>query len=241
METASTNSKLIPEILKTKELAIYMTDKNGKIYIWNPKAAELFGYTENEILGKPDSLFYPDSLEKFSPAGERYGWRIRKNGSSFFVRENVSKITDPDTPDVCYMKIIEDIADHLSARDKSELWLTQYEFAPWGVVISDAHKQTLEMMNLEFAAMHGYTPEELRGQPISLVYSKTAFKELQSHLDEIERTGRYRFKSEHIRKDGSTFPVSIDSTTIRDGNGDVAYRASHVVDLEVSKAIPEGH
>ena len=241
METTNTNSNLIPEILKTHELAVYMTDKDGKIYVWNSKASELFGYSEKEILGQPDSVFYPDSLEKFSPAGERYGWRIRKDGSSIFVRETISKITDAENPEVCYMKIIEDVADHLTPRDKSELWITQYEYAPWGVSISDAQKDTLEMMNLEFATMHGYSPEELIGQPVSIVYSKAAYKELESRLKEIERTGRYRFQSEHVRKDGSTFPVSIDSTTIRDNKGKIAYRAAHVANLEVSSGVPEGH
>ena len=219
---------LINEMMNTKEFALYMTNEEGAISVWNKAAEELFGYTAQEILGKSEKTFFPDHLEKVLHDGMRYTWRIRKNGSSVFIKESVLKIVDSDEPLFCYMKMAEDYSDHLTAQEKSELWLTQYERVNWGVAISDLEKDNLQLMNKQFATMHGFTEEELQGKPLATVFSSEAQKDIPTHEMITAMNGRHQFRSEHVRKDGSKFPVIIDTTAICDHQGKVVFEALQV-------------
>ncbi|HUB59104.1 MAG TPA: PAS domain S-box protein, partial [Puia sp.] len=80
-----------------RDYAIFMVDRAGRIKSWNPGAQAIKGYTAEEAIGQPISIFYtPEELERNEPAynlkmaemhgtyrGE--GWRVRKNGSRFWA------------------------------------------------------------------------------------------------------------------------------------------------------------
>jgi PAS domain S-box-containing protein len=80
-----------------KDCAIFMLDAQGFIVSWNEGAQRLKGYTEDEVVGKHFSIFYPPAaINEDHPATElrlaekdgRYkeeGWRVRKDGSQFLA------------------------------------------------------------------------------------------------------------------------------------------------------------
>ena len=121
-----------------------------------------------------------------------------------------------------------DINDLKTAEETLKKWQNIFLNAGWGVV---AGLDTLEVMNLEFAHMHGYEIDELVGQPISMVYSPRSRKLLPDILKRVNKEGKLTFQSEHIRKDGSTFPVEINATAVMDDEGIVLYRAVNVLDI----------
>ncbi|MBF0187716.1 MAG: PAS domain S-box protein, partial [Magnetococcales bacterium] len=59
--------------------AIVATDSYGHIQVWNPAAAVMFGYSEEEILGKPLTILMPDRFHAAHELGLR---RVRQTGSS---------------------------------------------------------------------------------------------------------------------------------------------------------------
>jgi diguanylate cyclase (GGDEF)-like protein/PAS domain S-box-containing protein len=89
------------------EYAIFSLSDRGNITSWNAGAAEIFGYTEGEILGKPFSLLYTvEAVAKGLPDGEllaaarsgraeNNGWHVRKNGTRFFGSGHTSRLS-PD-------------------------------------------------------------------------------------------------------------------------------------------------
>ncbi|PAV05546.1 MULTISPECIES: CHASE4 domain-containing protein [Methanobacterium] len=44
--------------------SIILTDSKGKIILWNKSAQRMFRYSENEILGKPISILFPDEYHE---------------------------------------------------------------------------------------------------------------------------------------------------------------------------------
>jgi PAS domain-containing protein len=70
--------------------AIYMLDKTGNVNTWNRNAQRMNGYSAEDIVGKPDSIFYtpedrmagqPDpALGEAVKAGryETQGWCVRR-------------------------------------------------------------------------------------------------------------------------------------------------------------------
>ena len=80
-----------------QDYAIFMLDPQGHVLTWNKGAARLKGYEVDEILGRSFEVFYPDSVvatgwpqEELRLAAERgrfedEGWRVRKDGSTFWA------------------------------------------------------------------------------------------------------------------------------------------------------------
>lgn len=59
------NQKYLSNILHSSESAIAVIDGNEKFQSWNKGAERMFGYVEEEVVGKPSSLLMPDG-EKYS-------------------------------------------------------------------------------------------------------------------------------------------------------------------------------
>src|SRR5450631_852675 len=47
-------------VQEVKDYAIFMIDPEGRVMSWNQGAQQIKGYTEDEIIGKPISIFYTD-------------------------------------------------------------------------------------------------------------------------------------------------------------------------------------
>src|ERR1700735_3165375 len=79
------------------DYAIYMLDENGFVTSWNPGARRFNGYEASEIIGQHFSCFYmaedqkrglPERALRIARENQRFegeGWRIRKDGSHFWV------------------------------------------------------------------------------------------------------------------------------------------------------------
>src|SRR6476660_7824733 len=88
------------------DYAIFALDKEGHVTSWNSSAQKIMGYAPEEIVGKHFGIFYrPDERRAGAPAHalefaiqkgkhELEGWRIRKNGTLFFVTGSVSSYRD---------------------------------------------------------------------------------------------------------------------------------------------------
>ena len=122
----------------------------------------------------------------------------------------------------------QDIGELEAAKKSLDKWHNIFLNAGWGVV---AGLDTMDVMNPEFAQMHGYEIDELVGQPASFVFSPQAQKLLPDIIKRIHTEGSLTFQSEHMCKDGTTFPVEINSTAVKDEDGQILYRAVSVQDI----------
>jgi PAS domain S-box-containing protein len=92
-------------LLENANDAIFIADSNGTVKFWNHKAAELYGYLSEEIIGKPYTTIVPKRfrsthqqwMEKFLSADEAAisgklveGMGERKDGSEFFVETSTA-------------------------------------------------------------------------------------------------------------------------------------------------------
>jgi len=106
-----------------QDYAIFRLDKNGIITTWNLGAQRLKGYTAEEAIGQHFSIFYPPEQIKRGWPGEelrqaltagRYGeegWRVRKDGSSFWASIVISVIRDASGEVTGFAKVTRDMTD----------------------------------------------------------------------------------------------------------------------------------
>jgi PAS domain S-box-containing protein len=103
----------------------------------------------------------------------------------------------------------EDITARRRAEEQARRWAEVFEHVQWGVVLGDAETGKLVTMNPAYARMHGYEVEELTGRPIADVYAPEARASLAEQLRVTLERGHSAFKSQHLRRDGSAFPVAV--------------------------------
>ena len=88
------------------DYAIFMLDVNGRIATWNVGAQRIKGYSAEEIVGQHFSVFYPqEAVDSGWPEHElqvaaesgRFvdtGWRLRKDGTSFWANVTITAMRD---------------------------------------------------------------------------------------------------------------------------------------------------
>jgi PAS domain S-box-containing protein len=113
-----------------KDYAVFLLDPRGFIRTWNAGAERIKGYSEQEILGKHFSIFYPpDATQQGTPAhllaqaaetgqAEEEGWRIRKDGSRFWAAVVLTAIRDDTGALRGFAKLTSDLTER---RQKEEI------------------------------------------------------------------------------------------------------------------------
>jgi PAS domain S-box-containing protein len=112
-----------------QDYAIFMLDPGGHVASWNRGAERIKGYTEEEILGKHFSIFYPPEdqatrfpdheLEVAAREGrfEDEGWRVKKDGSQFWANVVITALYDPvDGHLVGFGKVTRDLTERVKAE-----------------------------------------------------------------------------------------------------------------------------
>ena len=110
------------------DYAIILLDPEGHVARWSPSAERLKGYTSGEILGKHFSCFYPPEAVKrglpdreISVAAEKgrfedEGWRVRKDGVTFWANVVITALRDKNGRLLGFGKITRDLTERKQAE-----------------------------------------------------------------------------------------------------------------------------
>jgi PAS domain S-box-containing protein len=143
--------KMVEEV---EDYAILMLDSNGIIRNWNKGAEKIKGYTEEEIVGNHFRIFYtPEDQaaglpEKLVDEAVRNGkavhegWRVRKNGTTFWGSIVITALHDNDGGILGFSKVTRDLTERKLAEDK----LVQYARL--------LEAQNKELQQFAYAAAH---------------------------------------------------------------------------------------
>ena len=110
--------------------AVFLLDRSGRVASWNSTAQQIIGYTADEIIGKHFGVFYrPDERRSGEPNrvlelavknGKHAveGWRIKKNGTLFFVTGTIRAIHDDDGNLIGLANVLRDATERRNAQEK---------------------------------------------------------------------------------------------------------------------------
>jgi PAS domain S-box-containing protein len=114
-----------------RDYAIFMLDPNGHIASWNRGAQRIKGYTADEIIGQHFSVFYPPreianrkperELEGATRDGrfEDEGYRLRKDGTSFWASVVLSAVRDDDGTLLGFVKVTRDLTERRASEQRA--------------------------------------------------------------------------------------------------------------------------
>jgi len=179
------------------EYAIFMLDPDGYVVTWNEGARRIKGYEAEEIVGEHFSAFYteadreagrPDrnlATARVEDHAEDEGWRVRKDGETFWANVTITAIRDDDGTLRGFAKVTRDMTERREyeeqlqrERDQTEQIL---ETSPVPISVQDAdgnvvmaNERTQELLEQSEAELRGGSQAtaavdiyDADGQPVS--------------------------------------------------------------------------
>jgi PAS domain S-box-containing protein len=189
---------------EVEDYAILMLDRNGIIRNWNKGAEKIKGYTEKEIVGTHFRIFYtpqdreaglPEQLiDKAVREGKAIheGWRVRKNGTTFWGSIVITALHDPQGNVIGFSKVTRDLTERKQAEDKllfyaRKLEAQNRELQQFAYAAAHDMKEPLRKIQLYYSAIEGQTGETLspERQKKYMARSAEAARRMQQLIDDL--------------------------------------------------------
>jgi PAS domain S-box-containing protein len=219
------------------DYAIYMLDADGYVATWNPGARRFKGYEAEEIIGRHFSTFFTDedraagvpatALRTAAKEGrfEAEGWRVRKDGTRFWVNAVLDPIRDDSGKLIGFAKITRDDTE----KRRAQLALIESE-RRFRTLVQGVKDYALYMLdpdgrvsnwNTGAQAIKGYHADEIVGEHFSRFYTEEdrAAGEPERALATALSEGKYEKEAWRVRKDGTRFWANIVIDPIHDEGG----------------------
>jgi PAS domain S-box-containing protein len=227
------NEQKFSALLDAAPDATVIVDDRGTIQMVNQQAQNLFGYTREEIVGKPVEILIPEEQRsrhtghrnqfmaeaRVRPMGAGIELRaVRKDGSSFPVEISLSPINT--TSGLMVSASVRDITNRKKAEEKFRSLL---DSAPDATVIVN-EEGAIQMVNHQAEMLFGYGREEMIGRPVEILVPVELRNKHAMHRANFAAAPRVRamglgIELNAIRKDGSRFPVEISLSPIDTEDG----------------------
>ena len=177
--------------------AILSEDLDGIIRTWNPGAKRLFGYTAEEVIGKPITLLIPmdrhdeesDILSRIRRGEciDHYETvRQRKDGSLVEISVTVSPIKNAEGRIIGASKIGRDITERKRSEQVEKRFASIVESSDDAIVSKDLDG-IINTWNPGAERLFGYTAKEIIGKPITLLIPIDRHGEESDILSRIRR------------------------------------------------------
>ncbi len=245
------NEKRLQLLLGSVSNGIWGLDKNGNTTFVNLAAANMLGYTPEELINKPmhdtvhhsyaDGTHYPSEncpmhttlVDGKSRIGvDEVFWR--KDGSNFPVDYSSHPILRQGEL-VGAVVVFEDTSDHKQKDEALKLASSVYQSSNDGIVVTDESNLILDV-NPAFTQITGYTLEEVRGKNPRIFQSGKHDPEFyrqmwQSILDD----GHWQGEIWDLRKDGELRAKWLSISVIRREDGRIFRYVGQFSDITEKK------
>ena len=225
--------------------AIISTTVDGQIVSWNPGAERLYGYCEDEVVGRPLELLIPEQQRGELPAlrqrviaGERVDHhetvRRRRDGSLVDIMVTISALRDRDGRVVGTSTIERDITSAKTAETalaQARKDIDRFFGLALDLMVIVSVDGRFIRVNPAVVETLGYSPEELTGRrfvdllhPDDVALTLDAFASQAAGKPLVALENRYRCKDGSYRwllwsatavEDGMVFATALDVTERR--------------------------
>ncbi len=175
-EALRETNQMLQTLIKVSPIAINILDLEGKVRLWNPAAEKIFGWSEQEVLGRPVPGVPKEKQREFRwfrravvHGNEFTGLEVhcrRKDGSAIDVTLSTAPLPDAEGNIIGAMGIFMDITERKRAEAERERLLNQLaqersqleaiiRQMPGGVIVAEAPSGRLLLGNQQAAQIWG--------------------------------------------------------------------------------------
>lgn len=227
---------LMRSIVESSDDAIIGKDLDGVIVSWNLAAEKVYGYSADEVVGKPISVLVPPGRDDEVPAilervrrGELTDHyeteRIKKGGERIQVSLTVSPIRGSSGNVVGASTIARDVTGRKQMEEalrRSEARHRTILNAASDAVITMTADGIIRSFNRGAERIFGYSARETAGQPLKMLMPDRFREPHEAGFRRYLETGEARVIGRTVeltglRKSGEEFPIELSIGEIREG------------------------
>lgn len=240
-DRALERERFLAAIVESCDDAIIGKTVDARIVSWNAGAERMYGYSAEEVLGRPVSIVVPpdrrdelwlimERIKRGEPVTHFETVRLTKDGRRIDVSLTISPIKGASGEITGASTIARDITDRRRAEEalrKSEATARAFlESAAEGIVAVDRHGR-ITLVNPRAADMFGYRREELLGEQVELLIPERVRGAHVAHRADYFSRPRARSMGLGLdltgrRKNGTEFPIEVSLSFVPDEQGSLA-------------------
>jgi PAS domain S-box-containing protein len=234
LKQAEQASRRLAAIVESSEDAIISKDLNGTITSWNQAAERLFGYTAEEVIGKPVTLLIPPGrddeepdilghIRRGEPIEHYETVRRRKDGSLLDISLTVSPIRDTKGNIVGASKIARDITRRkrveVALRESEQRLRLATQTGKLGVWDWDIVTNQISWSDSLYA-IHGVRPDQFDGTVerfAALIHPEDQGLVSEAIQRALDQDVPYEIEFRAVRPDGAVLWLFTSAAVLRDG------------------------
>ncbi|WP_395406934.1 EAL domain-containing protein [Pseudoduganella sp. UC29_106] len=224
--------------------AIIGLDVNQRVLHFNSAAEYMFGYTEQEMLGREVTVLISERsraehqhrVERYRQTQQRlYSGRIvevfclKRSGEEFCAELALSMANVEG--EQLFTAILRDTTARRALEDRLRLSAQVFDNTQECIMITDADAKIIAV-NPAFEQITGYSEQEVLGQNPRMLRSGRHDAEFYKEIwDSLARDGQWRGEIWNRRKNGQVYPKRMSISTVRDSRNQVSAYVSVSTDL----------
>ncbi len=229
-EIQSAKSRLKMQIDRMP-IGFIVWDRDFRVRTWNPAATGIFGYTEEEALGKyPYGLIVPKAAQ--AAVEEIWGRLLKGDMTAYSINENITRdgrtivcewtntpLKGADGVATSVLSMVQDITSRKQAEHRLQLAASVFSHAREGIMILDADGSIIEV-NDTFIHITGYSREEAVGRNPRMLQSGRHGPEFYAAMwQTILEHDHWQGEVWNRRKDGEMYAELLTISAVRDAGG----------------------
>lgn len=242
---------LLRSVIDSSPSGLLLVDGEGKVVLVNREVERLFGYTREELLGKPVDILLPERYRAghldfrngfmAAPRARSMGagrdlFGLRKDGTEVPLEIGLTPLITEEG-----VFVLSSVVDITARKRAEERFRLAVESSPNGMVMVDPAGKIV-LVNREIERMFGYGRQELLGQSIEILVPERFRPQHPAY-----RSGFFRAPNRRamgvgrdlfgLKKDGTQLPVEIGLNPIETEDG--LFVLSSIVDISARQHAEE--
>jgi PAS domain S-box-containing protein len=201
--------------------AVISSDPNLVITAWNPAAERIYGWKAEEVIGKTGeevlkteffSKTRPEALQEVRESG-RFSAEIsqlRKDGSRIHIETRTVALRNESGHSIGYLSVNRDISERKRAEENLRRFELLSEHSRDIILFMGYADGHILEANTAAVRAYGYSRDELLGLTIRDLHASDTQGLTADQMAQAD-AGGILFETSHCRKDGTIFPVEVNS------------------------------
>jgi PAS domain S-box-containing protein len=210
---------------------VALIDRSGTIVYESPSVTKVLGFHPRERVGRDAfELIHLDDLEEMKRLffrniqnpGASWSFRFRarrKDGEWRWIEGNAQNLLGESSVQAVVANF-RDVTELIRSQEQLRLLANAVECTSDMICITDLDNRFV-FVNRAFLEKYGYTEAEVLGRTPEILFSRRHKKSLREKIYRETRKGGWTGELFDVKRDGTEFPISLSTSTIRDGRGHI--------------------